>query len=367
MNATNATGTAAVLPLRIKLDNPLLGGQCFIGSSFQPVTPHLTTGTTSPPFPGKPITGSPGTPAVEGHGKIITVHNSSLVDNTFPVPGAQGCGGLLFLVVDPGVDLIVGVPAPAGVNTAALNGTLQIAGVRAVRADRRLPELGRCVKAANNGGYTDSGCIEENLSHLGKFEWLPGAGAAKGFTGSSLGATLETVSKKRVKCAASHSSGEYTGPKSATESITFTGCQGPSGEACQSSGAGAGEIQASGLGLSLGFIKDEPKGTELILSVGWDASKSGAIVSGECGATKEALQVNGSVIAPVSVIDKPVSAYALKYAQSGGKQLPEAFEEEPKDTLSASFGGGAGEQAGLKVGQKITNGEKLEFKAEAEE
>jgi len=195
---------------------------------------------------------------------------------------------------------------------------------------------------------------------------LPGAGAAKSFTATSGTMTLETASKKRVKCAASHASGEYTGSKSATASITLTGCSDPAG-ACQSSGAGAGEIVAGGLGLSLGFIKDEPKGTELILSVGWDLSKSPSIISAECGGAKEALQVTGSVIAPVSTIDKMASAYTLKYAQSAGKQLPEAFEEEPKDTLSASFGGGAGEQVGLKGADKITNGEKLEFKAEAEE
>src|SRR5439155_24128640 len=116
---------------------------------------------------------------------------------------------------------------------------------------------------------------------------------------------------------------------------------------------------ASGLGVRLGFIKDEPKGTELILSVGWDLSKAGSIISGECGGAKEALQVSGSVIAPVSSIDKMTSAYTLKYAQTGGKQLPEAFEEEPNDTLMASFGGGAGEQAGLKGTNKIANGEKL--------
>ena len=48
----------------------------------------------------------------------------------------------------------------------------------------------------------------------------------------------------------------------------------------------------------------------------------------------------------VSTIDKMASAYTLKYAQKGGKQLQEAFEEEPQDTLSASFGAAPAEQAG---------------------
>ena len=72
-----------------------------------------------------------------------------------------------------------------------------------------------------------------------------------------------------------HGSGSYTGPKSATLGITLTGCANVATKAtCASSGAGAGEIAATGLQASLGFIKDESTPSELLLSVGRDLSNS---------------------------------------------------------------------------------------------
>ena len=57
---------------------------------------------------------------------------------------------------------------------------------------------------------------------------------------------------------------------------------------------------------------------------------------------------------------------ALKLKALMGKQSPESFEEAPNDVLSAAFGGGAGEQAGLTAAERINFGEKLEIKAIAE-
>ena len=61
------------------------------------------------------------------------------------------------------------------------------------------------------------------------------------------------------------------------------------------------------------------------------------------------------------------SGYTLKYSAKAGKQVPEAFEEEPKDTLTASIGGGSSQQAGLTAAEKITSREKLEIRGEVEE
>jgi hypothetical protein len=376
VNANTGTGVAAVLPLKVKLDNPLLLNSCYIGSDSEPTTPQLTTGTTSPPPPNEPITGNPGTPVFRA-GKIIIVQNSSLVDNAFAVPGANGCAGPLALVVDPAVDLEVGLPAAPGHNTAILNGTLEYTTVRALKSHALLPTLGRCQKTVGekqgkvtlyHGGYVDPGCIEENMPHTGQYEWVPGPGPANKFTGTSAAVTLETVGKAKVKCAASHTEGEYTGAKSATATVTLTECSRVStGAACQSAGAGAGEIRTPVLAATLGFIKDEPVGNELLMSVGWDLSHEPSVASAECGAAKEPLLITGSVIAPVSTVNKMVAGYTLKYTQAAGKQIPEAFEEQPKDTLSASFGSGPSEQAGLKATEKIANGEKLEIKGETEE
>jgi len=279
-------------------------------------------------------------------------------------------------VIDPAVDLQTGLPAASGTNTAILSGTLAAAGARYVRAQALLPTLGRCQKVEGvkegkttgfHGGYNDSGCTEENPSRFGKFEWSPGPGAGNKFTGTSTTVTLETTGKSQIRCAASTSHGEYTGTKSATLGLTLTGCKLTSGgEACQSSGSAAGEITAAGLKATLGFIQDIDQEGEVLASVGWDLQHEPSIISGECGSAKRALVVTGSVIAPISPVEKMASAYTLKLTQTGGKQVPESFEEQPKDTLSESLGGGTSEQAGLKATEKITNEEKLEFKVQAE-
>ncbi len=116
-------GTAVTLPIKVKLDNEILGPNCYIGSDAEPIVLHLTTGTTSPAFPNQPISGSRGTLEGAGKGKIVKIKGNSLVDNNFAVPGANGCGEspLIDLVVDVGV----GIPAPAGLNTAIMNGELE--------------------------------------------------------------------------------------------------------------------------------------------------------------------------------------------------------------------------------------------------
>jgi len=131
----SGTGTAVSLPVRIKLDNPFLGSGCYVGSSSNPIRLNLTAGTTSPPPPNKPITGFAGNGTESEGGALITITGQKLVDNAFAVPGANGCGGILFSwAVDPFVNEIVGIPSPAGTNAAVLEGKLQLADPVAVKA-----------------------------------------------------------------------------------------------------------------------------------------------------------------------------------------------------------------------------------------
>jgi hypothetical protein len=369
-------GSAVVLPMKVKLDNPLLGASCYVGSDSEPITPHLTTGTTNPPSGTAPITGSTGTLQITGAGKIDIFANNSLVDNTFPVPGANGCAGLLAPVVDLSVDLKEGLPAAAGANVAKLTGTLQQASATAVKRQRSLPELGRCVKVAAekvgktavyHGLYINSGCTYESGLKLGKYEWIAGPGPANKFSGSGTVASLETVGGAKISCLASTNTGEYTGTKTATLGITFTGCaRAGSKEPCQSAGASSGEVKAPGLHGKLGFVRDTAVEGVTSVSVGLALERSPSLISAECGAAHEALVVTGSVIAPLGTIDKMSLANALKLKQSGGKQIPESFEEEAKETLSATIGSIGPEQAGLATVEKLTNQEKFEIKALAE-
>ncbi len=119
------TPGAVTLPLKVKLSNEILGEECYIGSDAEPIVLHLTTGTTSPPFPAQPITGSKGTLEEIDKDKIRAFVNTSLVDNDFAVPGASGCGGSLSFLIDPIVDADVGIPAAAGLSTAIMKGELE--------------------------------------------------------------------------------------------------------------------------------------------------------------------------------------------------------------------------------------------------
>jgi hypothetical protein len=127
-------GTALELPVKVKLGNVLLGESCYVGSEADPIVLKLTTGTTSPPAPNKPIKGSAGTLTLNESFTLTTLTGGSLVDNSFAAPEATGCGGYFSGLVDPLVDSILGVPAAAGHNTAILTGKLQNADAAAVKA-----------------------------------------------------------------------------------------------------------------------------------------------------------------------------------------------------------------------------------------
>lgn len=133
-NLLSETGTALGLPVKIKLDNAFLGNNCYIGSNAHPVQIDFTTGETSPPAPNKPIHGSAGAASFNEAGTIITLSGGSFVNNSFAAPGANGCGGLFSFLIDPFVNSLVGIPSPAGTNTAILEGKFQLANPEAVKA-----------------------------------------------------------------------------------------------------------------------------------------------------------------------------------------------------------------------------------------
>jgi hypothetical protein len=122
-NQESREGTALSLPLRIHLENPLLGGECYIGSYAAPVTVNLTSGTTSPPEPNKPISGETGRLSVKDEFNFVELTENTLVDNAFSVPSVTGCGGHLSSIIGPLVDSRLGLPSPAGNNTIVQNST----------------------------------------------------------------------------------------------------------------------------------------------------------------------------------------------------------------------------------------------------
>jgi hypothetical protein len=359
-------GTAVALPVKVKLDNPALGPACYIGSASEPVSLQLTGGTTNPPPPNTPIQGNPGTIELKEGGKIDVVSGASLVDNAFSAPGVNGCGGLLSLVVDPSVDLVAGLPSAAGHNTAILNSGFEVASAQFVKREAELPQIGRCEKVKGvkeegelvfHGDYEDAGCVSG--ADEGRFKWTAGPGPKPKFTGTGGSMTLQSTGGRQIRCTASTATGQYTGLKTATAAIRLTGCKDVASKVvCQSGGAAAGEIVTSTLEGQLGFIKNVFEAGAIQDSVGLDLTHAPTLLTAECGGS--ALSVTGSVIGAVTAINKMVTSLSLTYSASGGKQIPEQFEEEPKDTLVSTYGGGPAEQTGLTTKLKLANEEKIE-------
>jgi hypothetical protein len=106
------------LPVKIQLQNPLLGSTCFIGSDADPVVlrPQNLTGATS-----GAIEAFAGDGTVNSSGPLFRIaqHGMTQGDNSFAVPGASGCGVLGLL--SPAINLKTGLPSPAGNNSLVLN------------------------------------------------------------------------------------------------------------------------------------------------------------------------------------------------------------------------------------------------------
>jgi hypothetical protein len=104
------------LPVRVKLTNPILGPNCAIGSASNPIVlrPENTTTPTLTISPGR-LDGTP-----DDNGELVNLTTSSTQgDDTFAVPGASGCG--LLGVLNPAIDLKLGLPSPSGNNYLVLN------------------------------------------------------------------------------------------------------------------------------------------------------------------------------------------------------------------------------------------------------
>jgi hypothetical protein len=125
-NLLERKGTALGLPVKIRLENPTLGSNCYIGSDKAPVQLKFTTGTSGS------LEGSKGTLSFNTEFTLITVSGAKLVDGTFAAPAATGCGGLLSILVNPVLNAVLGLPSASGKNEATLEGNFQDAASSAV-------------------------------------------------------------------------------------------------------------------------------------------------------------------------------------------------------------------------------------------
>ena len=134
------------LPVKVQLQNPILGSGCYIGSNSDPivlkpenlVTPTVATQRFDPngtPDPSKGVLED-------------VVATGEQGDNSFSVPGATGCGGtLLSAVIDPILDLKEGLPSAAGNNSLVLDNSVTSIATY-VNSAKVYPHEGKALKAA---------------------------------------------------------------------------------------------------------------------------------------------------------------------------------------------------------------------------
>lgn len=104
--------TAAQLPIKVHLENAVLGSKCYVGSTTTPIVLNLSTTAAG----GKnPVTSFD--PVLE----IFHADGGTFVDKTFSAPGASGCVLTLFGFIPISINGLVntasGLPAATGNET----------------------------------------------------------------------------------------------------------------------------------------------------------------------------------------------------------------------------------------------------------
>jgi hypothetical protein len=107
------------LPIKLHLQNPLLGPSCYIGSDANPIVLHPENTDLSNAQLNTVGLDTNGTPDPNGPLLSLDVTGATQGDNSFTVPGATGCGpGGTF---SPLINAKGGLPSPSGSNSLVLD------------------------------------------------------------------------------------------------------------------------------------------------------------------------------------------------------------------------------------------------------
>lgn len=174
---------------------------------------------------------------------------------------------------------------------------------------------------------------------------LPEFSTSGTFTGTSGAGKLETVGGSTVTCKKDKSSGSFSGKTVSNVKVTF--------EECETTLFGFFPVSCTNivtktLSGELGYINKSTKTVGLDLK----PASGSELANTECGGVT--IVVDGSVIGQITPTKTKTTKYTLTYTQSEGKQTIQKFEGGPTDTLSASVGGGAFEEAGEETTESIT-------------
>ena len=111
------SGVALKLPVKVRLENPLLALQCYVGSKAAPIIWNLTVGKTNPPAPNKPIKGSAGVVEFFEEGLILKLNRHRTGRQRLGGSRSRGCGGIFSFILDPIINASVGAAGCSGHNT----------------------------------------------------------------------------------------------------------------------------------------------------------------------------------------------------------------------------------------------------------
>jgi hypothetical protein len=171
------------------------------------------------------------------------------------------------------------------------------------------------------------------------------------FASTSGKTTLETVTGLKVVCKKDTATGEVTGPKTDSVTITLIGCV-LNGIVCNTPGVAAGDIVTSPLFSTLGYINKAKKEVGDSLE-----NPTGAPFAQFICGSGLTVTVTGSVIGrikPINTLIPPPKHFKIAFKQAAGKQKSPKLEGGPIDVLGVSLNGGPSEEAGLSSTETLT-------------
>jgi hypothetical protein len=125
-----------------------------------------------------------------------------------------------------------------------------------------------------------------------------------------------------LECQGSRASGAYTGPQSATMTLTMTGCKfKPFGTSCTSQGYLSGGIVLAAMPVQIGIVEGGKKPV-----LGWTLSFGEAPADSSFECELGTLALAGSAIGRVTPADKQSTSLKLELKGKKGVQEPERFQ-----------------------------------------
>ena len=149
-------------PVEFHLVNPLLGPNCYIGSTDNPVV-------LNPTLNGSAVIETDPHPRYHPDTDVIQINGATATDTIFTAPGVTGCGpgGTANIAVDEAIDTAVGLPSASGSNSFTLKGTFYLAATYAPQNMAKILLSAFRASARTNGKEVAIPFTPASLRHIG--------------------------------------------------------------------------------------------------------------------------------------------------------------------------------------------------------